>query len=118
MSAPWITWLYYSPNSGKAWPGGQILITPPGTETVGQAQLELMLRARASRHGQVVMPHDREHNAARMAARRLQERGLLEPGRMVGGSPGSWKLHKGRPVYLYVYTLTERGRTCWLRVKK
>ncbi|HEU5282855.1 MAG TPA: hypothetical protein VFU53_03505 [Burkholderiales bacterium] len=77
-------------------------------ETVGARQAELLLRARSSSTGTLVLPHNRERDTERSAARRLVLRGLLRaPNAM--GSP--------RFGYLYFYGLTERGRTAWLRVK-
>lgn len=87
-------------------------------ETVGARELELMLRARRSWHGQLTIPHDRAHNAERMALRRLVQRGLFSEPNYVGGAPSSWKQGRNRPVWLYVYTLTDRGRECWLRTRE
>jgi hypothetical protein len=78
-------------------------------EKVGATQLDLMLKARESSGGTMVLTHDRASNRERMAARRLVERGLLAGPNYMGNSV------IGR---IYVYTLTERGRTCWLRVKR
>jgi hypothetical protein len=56
----------------------------------------------------IVLLHTREANADRMAARRLVARELLSEPNAKRLSDGSW---------LYFYTLTERGASCWLRVK-
>lgn len=106
------TWEYYWPSGEKAASG----VAPfmglrgaPSTETIGRRQLELLLNARRSRSGQLLLTHGRQSNAARMAARRLVERGLLAGPNYLG--PRDWG-------YLYCYHLTNRGRTCWLRSKK
>jgi hypothetical protein len=81
-------------------------------EVVGARQLALMLRARRSAElttsAALYLVHDRASNRERMAARRLVERGLLSAPYCVGNA------HVGRG---YVYALTERGRSCWLRAK-
>lgn len=83
------------------------------TETVGARQLELLLRARSSSTGTLVLPHNRERDTERSAARRLVLRGLLHaPNAMTAGA---WS--NERRCWLYFYGLTERGRTAWLRVK-
>jgi len=90
--------------------------------TVGSAQLALMLRARGSAHGQIVLTHGRSQNAERMAARRLVERELLSGPQFVGRTKTirHWRDAPGGNTAsgLYVYRLTERGRTCWLRSKE
>lgn len=77
-------------------------------ETVGDRELEILLRARRAESGSVVLQHDRESNAERMAARRLCARGLLSEPNAFGNGHIGW---------LYRYNLTERGRSCWLRCK-
>lgn len=77
------------------------------TETVGARQLDIMLRARRGQ-GNVVLDHDRRGNKERMAAVRLVARGLLAGPYHFGGRPHG---------FTYSYTLTARGRTCWLRTK-
>lgn len=116
-------WRYFGPS------GNQARITGIGwstlTErklTVGSAQLALMLRARRSAHGQIVLTHGRSQNAERMAARRLVERGLLSGPNFVGqlSALRRWRDAPGGSTVsgLYVYVLTERGATCWLRSKE
>lgn len=114
-------WRYYTPS-------GMNGLLPPILDTdvlitVGSAQLALMLRARRSAHGQIVLTHGRSQNAERMAARRLVERELLSGPQFVGRPAGikRWRdpeVVTGPASGLYVYTLTERGRTCWLRSKE
>jgi len=94
------TWLYYPP-AGKSF-GAKV-------EIIGAAQLQLMLKAHGSAGGTAILTHDRASNRARMAGRRLVERGLLAGPNWVGGRTSG---------HLYVYTLTERVRACWLKVKR
>ncbi len=109
------TWLYYTPEgSDSRGAMGQ----PWQTETVGARELELLLLARSGPAGKVVVLHTRASNAERMAARRLVERGLLRAPYPLGGAPGTWKQERGRISRVWLYELTERGRTCWLRAKK
>jgi hypothetical protein len=113
-------WLYFAPGAQAGAPIEEVPrhSIATGCSTVGARELELLLRARESAAGKIVLPHDRKHNAERMAARRLVERGLLRAPYMLGGSPGTWKMERGRSITLHVYELTDHGRTCWLRVKK
>lgn len=97
------TWTYHRPISGDPHPEIE-----PNVEQVGARELELLLRARRSSAGTLVLPHDRERNAERMAARRLVERGLLREPNAMGGRSTGW---------LYFYGLTERGHTAWLRCR-
>ncbi len=99
-------WFYYCPDHP---------FEPPHVEEpkgdlifqVGGTQLTLMLRARRSKGGMLILPHGRSHNRERLAARRLAARGLLlEPNYF--GSPSLG--------YIYAYTLTNLGRGCWLKV--
>lgn len=113
------TWLYYSAIGAPARItdfGWKQLQLPK--ETVGARELELLLQARGSSFRHLVLPHGREHNAQRMAARRLVERGLLQEPNAVGGGYGTYRLTRGRRQWLYVYNLTERGWSCWLRSKQ
>lgn len=101
------TWTYYYPTGDPTgWSSKDPSITSEAYLTVGARELELLLRARRSSTGTLVLPHDRERNAERMAARRLVERGLLREPNAMGGRSTGW---------LYFYGLTERGRTAWLR---
>lgn len=111
------TWVYWPPL-GPVDP-----MTDPaelrGMETLGARQAQLLLRARKSEGGLLVLTHDRSSNRDRMAARRLVERELLSGPNWTGGIR-NWR---GRTLArnvtgLYVYTLTSRGRSCWLRVKE
>jgi hypothetical protein len=78
-------------------------------ETVGAREAELLMRARESSSQGIVLTHGRGkiENRERMAARRLIARGLLTEPNAFGGPGVGW---------LYRYTLTLRGRMCWLRV--
>jgi hypothetical protein len=67
-----------------------------------------MVRARGAASGTIVLTHERASNAERMAARRLVERGLLSAAHRYGNR---------RTLQIFEYRLTERGRSCWLRVK-
>lgn len=114
-------WLYTAPDGTEH--RDSIVLRSTGAERVGSAQLALMLRARRSAHGQIVLTHGRSQNAERMAARRLVERELLSGPQFVGRPAGikRWRdpeVVTGPASGLYVYTLTERGRTCWLRSKE
>ena len=108
-------WTYYGPTGAPVkitfvgW--GELERMGQPTETVGPRALELLLRARSTTSGTLVLRHDREHNAERMAARRLCERGLLHWPNAMGGQIA------GASSWLYFYALTERGRTAWLRSK-
>lgn len=77
-------------------------------QQIGQHELSIMQQARRSRGGQVSIPHSREFNARRLAARRLVERGLLSGPNYFGST------YLG---YTYIYTLTDRGQACWLKVR-
>jgi hypothetical protein len=105
-------WDYYLPGNAEALP--KIRLPGPAskwdelTETVGASELPLMRRARVSANGRLVLTHGRSNNRARLAARRLVLRGLLERG----------TLGNLRTGYLHTYRLTERGRTCWLRARR
>ena len=98
-------------------------------ETVGATQLDVLLRMRNTASGTLVLTHtrDAQANRERMALRRLVERELVVRttrfaqedapmrnwrGREVGGIPNN--PYAG----IYVYALTERGRTCWLRTRE
>lgn len=109
-------WRYYDPH-GQEWLTGIPPFMLSGT-SVGKRELELMLRARRSWHGQLTIPHDRAHNAERMALRRLVQRGLFNEPQKLGGGEGTWRQQLGQRVWLYVYTLTDRGRECWLRTRE
>jgi hypothetical protein len=75
-------------------------------EAIGQRQAELLLRARRSRSHALVAMHTRQFNRERMALRRLVQRGLFfEPRKY--GSPALG--------FIYVYQLTGRGRSCWIK---
>lgn len=102
------TWVYHGPDgwSGPKEKSAAVLGIP--VETLGARQAQLLLRARKSQGGLLVLTHDRASNRDRMAARRLVERELL------GGPNYLGPVRDG----LYVYTLTSRGRSCWLRVKE
>lgn len=76
-------------------------------ETVGQRQGELVMRARRSTSGGIVLLHTRQFNRDRMAARRLVQRRLLTGPRRYGNAELG---------YSYIYSLTSRGRSCWLRI--
>lgn len=114
-----IVWNYYGPQGQRAVDATaeQVMLPALKPITVGARELAVMLRARESKHHQLVLSHDRESNVDRMAARRLTARGLLHEPNYMGGAPSSWKAGKNRPIYLYVYTLTDLGRSCWLRTK-
>lgn len=103
-------WTYFGPGAGSqpGWPGTRSAPRGEQVEQVGARELELLLRARRSSTGTLVLPHSRERNAERMAARRLVERGLLRAPNGMGGRSTGW---------LYFYGLTERGRTAWLRCR-
>jgi hypothetical protein len=73
-------------------------------ERVGWTQAQLMIKAKIAPSGTLVLLHDRASNRQRMAARRLVGRGLLAGPNYRGG--------------MHFYTLTERGRTCWLRARE
>ncbi len=96
-------------------------VTGPLTEAVGARQAVVLLRARRAKSGQVVLTHGRAQSAERLAALRLVERELLSGPNFVGMARGvrHWR---GAPVRaasgLFVYTLTARGRECWIRVKE
>lgn len=114
---------YYSPDGGTEITTDMPHWLMEPSQLVGSAQLALMLRARRSAHGQIVLTHGRSQNAERMAARRLVERELLSGPNFVGRPAGikRWRdpeVVTGPASGLYVYTLTERGRTCWLRSKE
>jgi hypothetical protein len=85
---------------------------------IGPTQLELLRKAGESSGGTVLLTHERAGNKQRMAARRLVERGLLAGPALMGGGKGTYRETRGRDLYLYIYTLTERGRDCWLKVKR
>lgn len=105
-------WLYYTPNQKRPQVGVERL-DGALIEAVGARQAELLLRARSSSTGTLVLPHNRERDTERSAARRLVLRGLLHaPNAMTAGA---WS--NERRCWLYFYGLTERGRTAWLRVK-
>lgn len=115
-------WLYHGPsgNPARITDIGWSTLTE-AKEQIGSAQLALILRARRSAHGQIVLTHGRSQNAERMAARRLVKRGLLNGPQFVGrpATMRFWRARGCSPASgLYVYTLTERGRTCWLRSKE
>lgn len=117
-----VSMTYYSPDGGTEITTDMPHWLMEPSQLVGSAQLVLMLRARRSAHGQIALTHGRCQNAERMAARRLVERGLLSGPNFVGrpGAVRHWRDAPGRSPAsgLYVYTLTERGRTCWLRSKE
>lgn len=104
-------WLYYMPTAAKALPenAGPCRGLQDQVETLGGRQAELMLRARGSQFNMLTLAHGRQQNAERMAARRLVARGLLNEPNYLGVR--EWG-------YVYAYSLTTRGRTCWLRVQK
>lgn len=122
MSGIPATMTYYSPDGGTEFTTDMPHWLMEPSVLVGSAQLALMLRARRSAHGQIVLTHGRSQNAERMAARRLVERKLLSGPNFVGrpGALRRWRDASGGSAAsgLYVYTLTERGRTCWLRSKE
>ncbi len=110
------TWRYWAPfrqNSVREHllPQGEEGIAAL-IETVGERELELMLRARSSSTGTLVLTHGREGNAERLAARRLMER---QPPLLAGGN---WLGPDHRGGRLYAYVLTARGLSCWLRAQK
>lgn len=107
---------------------GDIIITPPEVgqldewqaqqaeregrfEVVGVREAEVLLMAKESSSGGITITHGRGkiENRTRMAARRLVARGLLTEPNAFGGGWAGW---------LYRYNLTERGRTCWLKVRR
>ena len=96
-------WTYYRPVAGDPHPEIE-----PDVLDVGARELKLMLQARRASSGSLVLPHDRQHNADRLAARRLTIRGLLTGPKRFGSSSYGWT---------YAYALTEHGRGCWLRTK-
>jgi len=116
-----VSMTYYSPDGGTEITTDMPHWLMEPSQLVGSAQLALILRARRSAHGQIVLTHGRSQNAERMAARRLVERELLSGPNFVG-RPATVKFWRARGCSpasgLYVYTLTERGRTCWLRSKE
>lgn len=106
-------WEYHTTGGVKPLDGLIKLAYAAGNvETVGRTQLALLLRARGSNAGMVMDGSEKE----RLAARRLVERKLLT--RNWTPEP-RWsevnRRHQERKIR--TYTLTERGRTCWLRVK-
>lgn len=122
------SWTLHCPKHGadcdmphRLWP----LVAANG-ETVGATQLALLLRARAGKSGMLVLQHTRNQvaNKERMAARRLVERGLLSGPNYVKQAPlRNWRgaAVGGAPenpyTGVYSYTLTKRGRACWLRTR-
>lgn len=114
------TWLYHGPD-GWSGPKEKSLhaLLQLSVETLGVRQAQLLLRARKSAAGILVLTHERSSNAERMAARRLVQRELLA-GPNWTGSIRNWRGQQvARNVTgLYVYTLTSRGRSCWVRVKE
>lgn len=108
MSAP-AMWDYHTPDGS---PNRGARPHPWELETVGRTQLAVMLRARQSSAGMVMDGSEKE----RLAARRLVERKLLT--RNWTPEP-RWSAANRRHVErkIRVYTLTQRGRTCWLRAK-
>ncbi len=84
----------------------------PDALVMGRTQLMIMLQARASANGQVIVPHARHHNAWRLAARRLVARGLLREAQVLGATAG---FEHRQPTFTYVHTLTDLGRTAWLK---
>jgi hypothetical protein len=77
-----------------------LTLTLASAETIGTSQYAVIMRARRSIFkpvGGFVSPND---FLERRACKRLEARGLLAP---AIGYPDCW-------------TLTERGRECWLRV--
>lgn len=114
-------WKYFGPagRPARITDLGWDVLTDP-RETVGPAQLQLLLLARRSSGVTVVLTHDRRHNRKRMAARRLVERGLLAGPNFRGTQRIT--NYRGQEIVgaragIYVYTLTERGRMCWLRTR-
>jgi hypothetical protein len=103
-------WIYYTPTGGIGRMGP--LLDTQVVETVGRTQLAVMLRARQSSTGMVMDGSEKE----RLAARRLVERKLLT--RNWTPEP-RWSAANRRHVErkIRTYTLTLRGRTCWLRAK-
>ncbi len=88
-----------------------------GAEHVGARSLALLLRARSSRSGTLVLQHSRAGNAERLAAARLVERGLLTAPNFLGAPAPvrHWRTGARRAAPgLYRYNLTERGRSAWL----
>lgn len=113
------TWIYHKPQGRADLPPAVLHLEPSLVETLGTRQAELLLRARKSEGGILVLTHERSSNRDRMAARRLVERGLLS-GPNWTGSIRNWRGQQLARNFtgLYVYTLTSRGRTAWLRVKE
>jgi hypothetical protein len=107
-------WEYFD-TAGLRWsePVNTEITDSDVVETVGRRELALMRRARAAETHTIVLLHTREANADRMAVRRLVARELLQRPLRMGGAPG----RDGQPIWLYTYTLTDRGASCWLRVK-
>ncbi len=97
-------WIYIGPADNQTQ-----LISPSGELPIqiGGAQLTLMLRARRSQGGMLVLPHGRHYNAERLAARRLAARGLMR-----------LPEYFGNPTigYVYAHRLTELGKGAWLKV--
>lgn len=100
-------WYFYTPSGGIGIGKLPPLFASTVVERVGARELALLLRARSSNAHTLALPHNRERNADRLAARRLVLRGLLHAPNAMGRG-GNW---------LYFYALTERGATCWLRSK-
>jgi hypothetical protein len=83
-----------------------LIMKAMSVEMLGQRQMELVIRARRSRSHALVAMHTRQFNRERMALRRLVQRGLFfEPRKY--GSPALG--------FIYIYQLTGRGRSCWLK---
>lgn len=76
-------------------------------ETIGQRQGGLVMRARRSASGGIMLMHTRQFNRDRMAARRLVQRGLFTEPRRYGNAVLG---------FIYIYSLTPRGRACWLKI--
>lgn len=117
-------WTWYPPESEQERRGSDLARRDELTETVGAGQLQLMLKARRSAEHSFTLAHGRANNRQRMAARRLVERGLLAGPNYVGRQPALRNLNGDAlgPAPLntggwFTYRLTERGASCWLRVK-
>jgi hypothetical protein len=101
------TWLYYDKDLTQS--------PDKDCETIGLTQLKIMLRAREARSGLVMLTEGDERE--RMAAKRLVKRGLLRRCVERPKSVGQ-KFTMPTAAQLRIYSLTNRGRHCWLRVAK
>lgn len=113
-----VTWHYYRDGkftvSGSGRPSAEVERVLKDIESIGATQLDLMLKAREGDSGMVILEPGNERQ--RLAARRLVERGLLR--RAVQRPKFNTRLAPPHPQRLRTYFLTQRGKSCWLRVAR